>query len=72
MNILLLGAAGFIGTNLVIALDANKSNNITVIDNPRVYFSAVDNMHFSNVTFIESDLTMDTDFDYLIRACLAS
>lgn len=67
MNIALLGAAGFIGTNLTIALAKDKVNKITVIDRDRLHFLNVDNIHFSNVKFIESELTMDTDFDGLIK-----
>lgn len=67
MNIILLGAAGFIGTNLVIALTKDNANHITVVDRNRAYFKAVDDMKLSNVDFIESDLTMDTDFDCLLQ-----
>lgn len=67
MNIMLLGAAGFIGTNLVIVLSKNKENKITVVDKNRTFFESVDNMKLSNVDFIESELTMDTDFNSLLE-----
>ena len=64
---MLLGAAGFIGTNLVIVLSKNKENKITVVDKNRTFFESVDNMKLSNVDFIESELTMDTDFNSLLE-----
>lgn len=67
MNIILLGAAGFIGTNLVIALTKNQENRIIVVDRNRAYFSSVDNMKLPNVSFVESDLTMDTDYNELLK-----
>ena len=67
LNIILLGAAGFIGTNLVIALAKNQENRITVVDRNRAYFASVDNMKLPNVSFVESDLTMDTDYDNLLK-----
>ena len=67
MNIILLGAAGFIGTNLVIELAKDKNNCITVVDYNRAHFKAVDDMRFSNVDFIESDMTDKTNYEELIK-----
>lgn len=67
VNIILLGAAGFIGTNLVIVLSKNKENKITVVDKNRTFFESIDNMKLPNVDFIESELTMDTDFNSLLK-----
>lgn len=62
VNILLLGAAGFIGTNLTIALAKNPQNNITVVDVNKDYFGAISQMHLENVRIVTSDLTVETDF----------
>lgn len=67
MNIILLGAAGFIGTNLVIALAKEGNHNITVVDRDKAYFKTVENMHIPNLRIIQSDLTMDTEYATLIK-----
>ena len=66
MNIILLGAAGFIGTNLTIELAKNKNNKITVVDQHKEYFANLDSFHFTNVVFLESELSLDTDFEKVI------
>lgn len=38
MNILILGAAGFIGTNLTFNLSKNKDDKITLVDKNKEYF----------------------------------
>ena len=40
MNIVILGAAGFIGTNLTLKLAKNRENIITVVDEKMEYFNA--------------------------------
>ena len=67
MNIVLLGGAGFIGTNLLIALAKDQDNAITVVDRDRSFFSHVDAMRLPNVSFVASDLTADADYDGLLR-----
>lgn len=67
MKILLLGAAGFIGTNLTKALAQNSKNQITLVDRSREYFSQIREMHFNNVHIIEADLSPDTNFDSLLK-----
>lgn len=62
MNILILGAAGFVGTNLSIELSKNDINKITLADKKREYFSP-DVMN-DNTEIIESSL--DTNMDYSI------
>ena len=39
MNILIAGAAGFIGTNLTLALMKNPANHITITDTDTSYFT---------------------------------
>ena len=66
MNIILLGAAGFIGTNLAIQLAKDNENHITLVDKSRMFFSTIEAMCFGNVTIKESTLEVDSDFDKLL------
>ncbi|MBU5489292.1 NAD-dependent epimerase/dehydratase family protein [Butyricicoccus intestinisimiae] len=63
MNILILGAAGFIGTNLAIELAKDTSNRITLVDKKRMYFSA--DVLADNVNIVESDLGINMDYAIL-------
>lgn len=65
MNILLLGAAGFLGTNLTMQLAKEKDNTITLVDKSISYFGTISEMKFSNVVIKESLFTADTDFTAL-------
>lgn len=65
MNILILGAAGFIGTNLTIKLAENNDNQITLVDRSKSYFSNIEKFNFSNVEIKESSLDADMDFSIL-------
>ena len=66
MNIILLGGASFIGTNLIIELAKDYCNKITVVDRSKVYFSHIQEMCLPNVAFIEKELNTETDFDSII------
>ena len=66
MKIGLLGAAGFIGTNLILKLAENKNNQITAIDKDLSFFSHLKKFGFDNVSFRESDLSVDTDYESLV------
>ena len=65
MNILILGAAGFIGTNLTIKLAKNKENKITLVDKSIDYFSNVKKFHLLNVDIRESSFDENMDFSIL-------
>ncbi len=67
MNILLLGAASFIGTNLTIELVKNAENEITLVDRCKDFFNPIINMNLKNIRIIESGLTVDTDFDSILK-----
>ena len=67
MNILLLGAASFIGTNLTIELAKNAENEITLVDRCKDFFNPIINMNLKNIRIIESGLTVDTDFDSILK-----
>ena len=66
MKIILLGAAGFIGTNLVIELAKNANNEITVVDRKKEYFKNLIELNIPNLNIIESDFKMDTDYEELV------
>lgn len=66
MNILILGAAGFIGTNLAIRLAKNSADTVTVVDNNRTYFSTLDKLCIKNINIVESQFDLTTDFDSLL------
>lgn len=63
MNSLILGAAGFIGTNLTLKLVENKNNKITLVDKKKSYFS--DDVIFPNTEISESSLDLGMDFRIL-------
>lgn len=67
MNILILGAAGFIGTNLAIKLAENKEDTITLIDKRMDYFSVIKKFNFANIKIKEASLDVDVDFSILER-----
>ena len=52
MNIILLGAAGFIGTNLTLALARNPENCITVVSRRRASFADMEALSLPNVRFV--------------------
>lgn len=64
MNILLLGAAGFIGTNLAQKLSEDPDNKITLVDVNRDYFRP--EVCKESVSLVESPLDEHTDFDALL------
>ena len=66
MKILLLGGAGFIGTNLVKALAADSGNQITVADRDETFFGPIREMGFSNVQTVVSGLSAEEDYDRLV------
>ena len=66
MRILILGAAGFIGTNLVIELAKDKKNIITVVDRDRLFFKSIEDLNISNLSIVQSDLLMETDYEELV------
>jgi len=63
MKIVIIGAAGFIGTNLALYLAKNEKNRIRLVDKRLDYFDSV--LKKSNIELVESTLSMDDNFDYL-------
>ena len=66
MKIILLGAAGFIGTNLVIELAKDPENEITVVDRDKSFFKNIIDLNLARVNIVESDLSMDSDYVELV------
>lgn len=66
MNILLLGAAGFIGTNLALTLCKDPNNQITLVDVNQAYFHPI--LHgVDNIQLLVSPLNTNTDFVPLVQ-----
>jgi UDP-glucose 4-epimerase len=66
MKILLLGAAGFVGTNLAIRLSTNSEYQLTLADASLTYFTAIRAMSLPNVSFREFVFSDKADFDALL------
>ncbi len=67
MNSILLGGAGFIGTNLAVELSKDKNNYITVADKDSGFFKDLIDLDLPNTKFEVSDLEVDTDYDSLVK-----
>lgn len=66
MNILIYGAAGFIGTNIALALLDNPENKITLVDLDRKYFTCWELLISERVEIKENTFSLDTDFDSVL------
>lgn len=66
MDIIILGAAGFIGTNLALTLAKEKHNSITLVDQSLEYFNN-DLKLVDNIKFKQSDYSLNTDFRSLVK-----
>lgn len=67
MKVLLLGAAGFIGTNLAIKLSADLNNIITLVDRDMTFFNTINSIGLKNTSVKISGFNVDTDFDSLLQ-----
>lgn len=67
MNIILLGASGFIGTNLVVELAKNSDNKITVVDREKSFFYNIEALNLPNLNIVQSSLSMDSDYEKLVE-----
>lgn len=65
MNILLFGAAGFIGTNLALKLIENPDDHITLADVKKDYFNPV--ILRDGVTAVEFPISAESDFESLVN-----
>lgn len=64
MNITILGAAGFIGTNLVLKLA--KKHSLTLVDRKINYFDGIKKLNL-DVTYKEMSFSIDDNFDVLLE-----
>ena len=67
MNNVILGAAGFIGTNLAISLSKVESNRTLLVDKQFQYFETIKKLALPNTVYKTSPLTVDCDFDALVQ-----
>ena len=67
MKILILGAAGFIGTNLTIQLAKDNNNEITLVDGNKEYFTNIEKFNFKNIKIIEAKFCEDMNFDEILK-----
>lgn len=65
-NIIILGAAGFIGTNLILELAKNRNNIITAVDTKWEYLEHIKFFSFPNVKFYICDFYADSDYDEIL------
>ena len=62
MNILILGGAGFIGTNLTFTLAREKNNTITLFDKEFIDFSHITKLGFGNISIVKGSFDLESDF----------
>lgn len=67
MNIIILGAAGFIGTNLFLRLNLDKRNYITLVDQKMDYFSELKKRDLQNVKYVEIQFSDKENYDELLK-----
>lgn len=68
MKVLILGAAGFIGTNLVLSLVESQEMELTLFD--KSFFNFPKELliqHSNRINYIEGDFSLECDFDSMIR-----
>jgi UDP-glucose 4-epimerase len=69
MKILIMGAAGFIGTNLTVRLAENQSNSIVLFDKPgTLYRIDSRNCRMDNISFVSGEFNIGYDFEGLLRS----
>lgn len=65
-QILITGAAGFIGTNLTIRLADNPGYRMTLTDEEDGYFEVIRGLGLSDIAVCPASFTQETDFDALL------
>lgn len=66
-HILILGAAGFIGTNLALKLSTDSNNKLSLVDTNYDYFQPIRKLSLVNINFVQSELTPDVNFKELLK-----
>lgn len=69
LKIAILGAAGFIGTNLSLELLKNQDNDLLLVDKSEEYFFTFEKerVKYNNYRILESDFNSETDFDEILK-----
>lgn len=67
MNIIIFGAAGFIGTNLISKLSEDPNNRIIAVDHNKEFFSDILFLNRNNVEIVQSAFTLEINFDELLK-----
>lgn len=73
INIIILGAAGFIGTNLTIALSKEKDkynnfvNNITLFDKEDANYFNIKEFNCSNISIMTGNFNMESNFEAITQ-----
>lgn len=66
MTICIIGAAGFIGTNLTRRLATDSKNTITLVGENQAHFQNIISMGYENVNIKISPFSKDADFETLL------
>lgn len=66
-KLLILGGAGFIGTNLAVFFSADSNNRVTVADEEERYFETIKQLSLPNTACRVSQFHKNTNFDDLLR-----
>lgn len=67
MNILVLGAAGFIGKNLIMDLLKNNNDRITAVDKKIEYFCEIKEKNYDNLKIETATFDIDMNFERLLK-----
>lgn len=67
MNTTIIGAAGFIGTNLALNLGKSKETSLTLVDAEDFYFDHIRAAGLSNVRYVADPLTYESDLDRMVE-----
>lgn len=67
MNVAIIGAAGFIGTNLAERIVKNTMDIVTVVDEKKAYFSHYPPNVLSRVKIVELKFNLEVNFDECIK-----
>lgn len=67
MKSVIIGGAGFIGTNLAIHLARETEGQITIIDREDYYFDTLKSLNLPRITYKTAPFSMDADFDEQVK-----
>ncbi|APP03578.1 NAD-dependent epimerase/dehydratase family protein [Lactobacillus delbrueckii] len=67
MKSVIIGGAGFIGTNLAIHLARETEGQITIIDREDYYFDTLKSLNLPRITYKAAPFSMDADFDEQVK-----